>query len=66
MQFSKEYLESGKIPVKIKREKEILNKDNGVFHESLKEASLTYGICNKYLSLMLNGKRHNKTSLIYV
>jgi hypothetical protein len=59
------YLQHNVIPVNIKRTKIILNLQSGVFHESLKEASLTYSICNKYLSLMLTNKRKNKTSLIY-
>lgn len=61
-----DYLNLGISPQKIKRGKEVLNEENGVFHNSVKEAAIVYGICNKYLSLMLNGKRHNKTSLVFV
>jgi len=61
-----EYLKDGTLPIKIKRTKYVLNQQNGVFSESLKEASETYGLCNKYLSLMLNNKRRNITNLVYV
>lgn len=60
-----DYLEKGILPNRIKRTKYVLNLECGIFSESLKEASYTYGICGKALSSKLSGKRKNNTPLIY-
>lgn len=46
--------------------KYVLNLETGVFHESAKEAHITYGYKKTTLIGMLNGSSKNKTNLIYV
>lgn len=48
------------------REKVILDLNNGVFYESIKECSISLGINKSTLGSYLRGTRQNKTSLIFV
>lgn len=51
---------------KSKRSRIILNLENGVFFDCLKDASINYNFTDSYLSRMLNGYVENKTNLKYV
>lgn len=44
----------------------ILDKMTGIYHNSLKEAAVFYGIPRGTLSNYMTNKRYNKTNLIYV
>jgi hypothetical protein len=43
----------------------VINSENGVFYNSIKEASLIYGLEKSHLAQMLRGQIRNKTNLIY-
>lgn len=65
--LSKEHLEkllSGKRPLSNKC-KPIINLNNGVFYETVREAAFSININRNTLKLYLNGKRKNKTKMIY-
>lgn len=52
--------------LRLKSQKEVVNLESGVFFESSKEAAFAHNVCRGNLSSMLNGKRKNKTKLVYL
>lgn len=67
MKFSTEHrlnIKKSKTGSNNKRSKIVLNTINGVFYDSIAEASEIYNIDHRTLSRYLNGTRKNKTNLI--
>ena len=48
------------------KSKTVLNVDNGIFYECIRDASETYGYNNRTLCCYLSGSRKNKSNLILV
>lgn len=48
------------------RQQILLDVNTGVYYYSMRDASRVYGVSSSYMINMINGKKHNRTSLIKV
>ena len=73
--FGKKHSEETKIKLSLSRKgkskgsenyasKIVLNTDNGIYYDTISEASIIYGFNSSHLSRILNNKIKNKTNLI--